>query len=315
MTELISIIVPIYNVEKFLPKCIETIVNQTYKNIEIILVDDGSTDSCTDICEAYREKDSRIFVYKKANGGLSSARNFGFKHSKGKYIIYIDSDDFVSRNYVENLYNAIFSTQSDIAISGFYLTNEAGEIIEKKKKETTKILSLNIDSALQELLLQRKFDSSAWAKIYKREFFKEYCYPEGKLFEDIPITYKLFLNSQKIAFIDTFDYYYVQRSNSILNMSFNPKKLDLIVFVDEMFDELLKQKPQLINYAGTRAFSSLMSLWRTIPKDSPYSQYVWEKALKYRAYPLKIMRSKLKLKLGALLTIFGLNISYKLMSK
>lgn len=315
MSELISIIVPIYNVDKYLERCINSIINQTYKNIEIILVDDGSTDSCFDICKQYSEIDSRIIIYKKENGGLSSARNYGFRKSNGKYIIYIDSDDFVSNKYVENLYNAIDTTNSEIAISSFYLVNEDGKLIEKKKKETFEIKTFSNDKALEELLLQKKFDSSAWGKIYLKKFFEKFHYPEGKLYEDLPITYKIFLESNRIAYINSFDYFYVQRENSILNMKFNPKKMDLIKFVDDMFSDLLDKKPHLENYIGTRSFSSLISLWRTIPKDNFYNSIVWSQAMKYKKYPLKLKKSKIKLKLGAVITLFGKDISYKIMSK
>ena len=315
MTELISLIVPIYNVDRFLPRCVESIINQTYKDLEIILVDDGSTDNCPKICAKYKQLDSRIVILKKANGGLSSARNEGFRISTVKYVIYIDSDDFVKNTYVENLYEAISSTKADIAISNFCLTDEMGNILGRTKATTLEVETFSSQEALKQLLLQKKFDNSAWGKIYKREFFETVKYPEGKLYEDLPVTYQLFLKSRKIAYINSCDYFYVQRSNSILNMKFNLAKLDLVQFVEEMFTSLSIENPHLINYAGTRAFSALMSLWRTIPLEEKFNKKVWNEAIKYRKYPLKLWESKLKLKLGAVLTFVGVQVSNKLMSK
>ena len=128
MEELISVVVPVYNVEKYIDKCINSIINQTYKNLEIILVDDGSPDNCGNICDEYAKKDNRIIVIHKENGGLSDARNTGIEVSKGKYITFIDSDDYISDNYVSFLYNLIIEYKADISIGKHYVLYENGEI-------------------------------------------------------------------------------------------------------------------------------------------------------------------------------------------
>lgn len=315
MSNLISIIVPIYNVEIFLPRCIESILKQTYQELEIILVDDGSTDSCPEICKKYVKLDSRVHFITQKNGGPSSARNTGINYSKGKYIAFIDSDDFVSPTYIEKLYQVIDVTKSDIAISGFYMTNEFGKIIEKRKNNTKCIEEYSTDDALKQLLVQRKIDTGPWAKLFKRELFEVYKYPEGKLFEDFAVMYKIFLICNKVAYVNSIDYFYVQRANSIISGEFNPQKMDLIFFVNEMFNILSIEKPKLTNYAGTRAFSALMSLWRTIPLSEKKNKEVWTEALKYRKYPLKVRGVKIKFKLGAILTFLGIRISYIFMSR
>lgn len=312
---LISIIVPVHNVENFLVRCIESILNQTYKELEIILVDDGSTDSCPNICKKYEEMDNRVVVITQENGGPSIARNNGIKCSKGEYIVFIDSDDFVTPTYIEKLFKTIFTTKSDIAITGFYMTDESGKIMDKRKNETELIEVYNTDEALVQLLMQKKIDAGHWAKMFKRDLFEVYKYPEGKLFEDFAIMYKLFLISEKVSYIDSVGYFYVQRENSILSTDFNPRKMDLIFFANEMFDTLFIEKPQLINYAGTRSFSALMSLWRTIPLSEKYNMDVWSEAIKFRKYPLKVRNSKIKYKIGAILTFFGVRISYRLMAR
>ncbi|WP_251868217.1 glycosyltransferase family 2 protein [Enterococcus malodoratus] len=309
MTDLISIIVPVYNVEKYLSRCIESIINQTYKNIEILLVDDGSTDSCLRICEKYEKVDSRISVLKKNNGGLSSARNFGFKNSNGIFIVYIDSDDYVSETYISNLYSTILEMDVDIAISNFFLVNENGEKLIEYRNSTKKVEILDSKTALKELFIQKKFDTSAWGKMYKRHFFDKYEYPEGKLFEDLPTTYKLFLDCENIGYVNSRDYYYVQRADSIVNMEFNIKKLDLLENVDSLFQEVSDIEPDLKKYAGTRAFASLMNLWKSIPKSSKYKQVVWKSIKKYRKYPLLVFESKAKLKFGSIISVFGSGFS------
>ena len=133
MEDLISVVVPIYNVEKYLKTCIETIIKQTYKNIEIILVNDGSTDNSLQICNEFKEKEKRIKVINKKNGGLSDARNIGLKKAKGKYICFIDSDDFINEKYIEELHSLIIKNNAQIAICSFENVNEFGESIYKKE--------------------------------------------------------------------------------------------------------------------------------------------------------------------------------------
>lgn len=133
MKDLVSVVIPIYNVEKYLRKCIETVIDQTYTNIEIILVNDGSTDNSLQICNQFKEKDKRIKVINKKNGGLSDARNVGIKNAQGKYICFIDSDDFISEKYIEELHNLIVENKAQIAVCGFENVNEFGKSISKKE--------------------------------------------------------------------------------------------------------------------------------------------------------------------------------------
>lgn len=305
MQQLISIIVPVYNVEDYLRRCLSSIINQTYLNIEIIVINDGSTDGSLKICEEFIKLDSRMRLYTKKNGGLSSARNFGLEKVLGEYIIFVDSDDYVTKDYVSNLYIAISNKNSDIAVSRFVEINEDQKIALKNDTHTLNIEYYNNTEGLKQLFLQKKFDNNAWGKIYKKFLFNNMQYPEGKLFEDIAITYKLFGKASKISYINVKDYYYVQRKNSIMNAKFNEKKLDLLPIVDDMFDDISNQNPELINYVGCRSFSSLINLWRNIPDDSEYRNIVWKKALNYRKYPLVNLHSKMKYKLGSALAFLS----------
>ena len=198
MEDLITVVVPIYKVEKYLEKCIDSIIKQTYENLEIILVDDGSPDKCPQICDEYAKKDSRIKVIHKKNGGLSDARNAGIDIAKGEYITFVDSDDYIEKDYVEVLYDSIKENDSDMAIGSHKVIYENGTIL---NKETGEKSVLDAKTVLERILYDENIDLSAWAKLYKTELFEEIRYPKGRVFEDAATTYKLVDKSKKISIV------------------------------------------------------------------------------------------------------------------
>lgn len=239
--KLISLIVPIYNVEKFLPGCIESIMGQTYENIEIILVDDGSPDSCPQICDEYAGKDARIRVIHQKNKGLSGARNTGIENAQGEYLIFVDSDDTVEPTMVEDLYT--YATENDCAIvaCGRNYVFEDGQVICKITDEKSKVY--NFEDAMHEMNTFTLFDMSAWAKIYKKELFESIRFPEGKLSEDYYIAYKLFDMAQSIGYVAKPLYNYLQRQSSIsrnkkINHDFAYAAKDQMEFLDSKYPEL-----------------------------------------------------------------------------
>ena len=215
MDKLISVVVPIYNVEKYLNKCVCSIVNQTYKNIEIILVDDGSKDNSGDIANEWCKKDKRIKVYHKANGGLSDARNYGIEQANGDYITFIDSDDYIDKNFLLYLYECMNKYCSDISICGRYSVYENG----MKKCKYNEVFDKKYDfiSAIREMNKFYYFDMSACTKLYKIELFKDIRFPKGKLSEDYFVMYKLFKKAKSISYTSKPLYFYLQRQNSISN--------------------------------------------------------------------------------------------------
>lgn len=218
----VSIIVPIYNVEDFLDKCMESILGQTYKNIEIILVDDGSTDSSGKIADKYAEKDSRIKVYHKKNGGLPAARNFGLRKISGKFVSFIDSDDWVDIDYISTLFNAMSYDDSDISVCGLYKAYDDENIKCSNRYEIDHEVFSNIDAVKDIMLAQPILKVMAWGKLYKKSlFFKNNIqYPKGRsLGEDAFTTYKLMYFSKKISYINKPLYYYRQRPGSIMSQS------------------------------------------------------------------------------------------------
>lgn len=241
--DLISVIVPVYNVQEYLKNCINSILNQSYKNIEIILVDDGSTDESSSICDLYVKKDNRIKVIHKENGGLSDARNMGIKSARGKYITFVDSDDYLDENYVKALYILITENNSDIACSRMKKTDSLNDKIINKNE---KINIYNSIDAIKEILYQRNIDNSAPSKLFKKDLFENILFPVGYAFEDLDTMYKLFLQANKIVSTTNNYYLYYQRQDSILHTVKDKTINDLLTIIDNM-------NKNLINYGELKA--------------------------------------------------------------
>lgn len=196
---LISVIVPIYKVEKYLDKCVQSIVEQTYKNLEIILVDDGSPDNCPKMCDEWAEKDARIKVIHKENGGLSDARNFGVKASNGEYIAFVDSDDYVASNYIEYLYGILADNSADISCCGMVRTeNRTTEYYTNDALPPVQLLTGRdaCKKLLGELYLVLV---TACGRLYRNEIVKKHPFPEGRIHEDEATTCKYYYESEKVV--------------------------------------------------------------------------------------------------------------------
>ncbi len=241
----LSIIVPIYNVEKYLSRCIESILNQTFKDFELILVNDGSTDNCKEICEKYKRMDSRIIVANKKNGGLSSARNLGIDISKGDYIGFVDSDDFIDVHMYEILLNTINAYDSDIVICDYYKVNEYDIKKYEKMKSNNKDIKVeninNID-AIERIITRDIKIVVAWNKIYKRSLFDNLRYKEGVICEDEFLAHRIFYKCNKVSIINQKLYYYIQRKGSIINSPFSSKDFDKIYAIKDRVDFLNEKK-------------------------------------------------------------------------
>ena len=237
MKDKISIIVPIYKVEKYIDKCIESIVCQTYSNLEIILVDDGSPDGCPQICDEYAKKDDRIKVIHKKNGGLSEARNYGIEIATGNYITFVDSDDYVSNDYIEYLYNLSINNMADISIVLPQIFFESDDNVRINKKDEC-IKKYDSRNALITMLYQREFDTSAWGKLYKKELFDDVRFPVGKLYEDISTVYKTILKSNIVVYSNQRKYFYLKRKDSIMGQTFKERDMDYIYQAENMYDNV-----------------------------------------------------------------------------
>lgn len=302
MKNKISVIVPIYNVEKYLDKCINSIINQTYDNLEIILVNDGSSDNSLEICKKYQKKDNRIILITKENGGLSDARNVGMEKATGKWYVFIDSDDYIELDYIEFLYKLVIKHDSDIGIVLPFYFREFDTIQTIDKKISIKYLSNY--SAVETMLYQKEFDTSAWGKIYKSELFNNIKFPVGKLYEDISTIYKVFLRANEVVYSNAEKYFYLQRSNSIMGRPFRKKDMDYIYQTEEMLRNIKKlDNKKLTKAAQCRFVNANFSVLLKIKKNSNYSSerlIALKNIKKYRKSVLFNKKSRLKTK-GALL--------------
>lgn len=245
MDELISVIVPIFNVEEYLEQCIESIVNQSYKNLEIILVDDESPDNCPVLCDQWAKKDPRIRVIHKENGGLSDARNAGMTIAKGELIGFVDGDDWISQDMYKLLHDKIILDGCDIAAGGVIKVYEDGRNEEKLTSEFSGILSK--EEAMCALISETDIKQPVWYKLYKKSILKDILFATGKCHEDVFWSYQVFGNANRIGVISTPCYYYRQRKRSIMSQRYSLKRLDILEAKVLRQEYLEKEMPALVS--------------------------------------------------------------------
>lgn len=243
MTDLISVIMPIYKVEPYLRRAVDSVLNQTYKNIQVILVNDGSPDDCSLICDEYARKDSRVMVIHKENGGLSDARNAGLLEVKGEYVAFVDSDDYLTADFLEILYQACITTNSDISICQY--KEVSGEELESSYQYFSDIPEKNITAYNRKELLCNLYDYYhkdstyfvvAWNKLYKKSLWDGITYPLGRIHEDEATTYKIFDRAEKGIYISVPLYGYFQAPGSITRTQFSLKRLDWMTAMKERIE-------------------------------------------------------------------------------
>lgn len=231
LNSLVSIIVPIYNVEKYLSRCVDSIIKQSYENIEIILIDDGSKDKSGEIADTYADISHKVNVFHKENGGLSDARNYGLSNAKGKYVCFIDSDDYVHCDFVKQLVNICEKYNCEIAQCSFQYTtisNQIREDADSSIKVFTNIQMLN--QLYNETYLNTVV---AWNKMYRKDLFTEIKYPTGRIHEDEATTYKLIYAATQIGITAEKLYFYYQNSESIMHKKYSLKRLDILYAIEE----------------------------------------------------------------------------------
>ena len=281
--DLISVVIPVYNVEKYVVQCIKSVLNQIYTKLDIIVVDDGSTDNSGQICDRYAKEDTRIRVIHKENGGLSDARNRGIEEAIGRYIIFIDSDDYVSPNYVDNLYNLVKKNGCDIGVTCAIKYNYKTKYLcktESMKSQETKVF--NSEQAIKNMLYRQDIPIYAWAKIYNRELFDYIQFPNGELFEDLGTEYLLFHEASKIAFNPVRDYFYLQRTNSIITSKYNSNKMIQVYNCEKIIEFVREKYPKIEKAAISKCFVTTLNHYSTIPKG--------RKFINDRKYALNIIK-------------------------
>ncbi len=258
---MVSIIVPVYNVEKYIKECVDSLISQTYKDIEIILVDDGSTDSSPLICDDYAKTDSRIKVVHKKNGGLSSARNAGIEVAKGECFLFIDSDDYFLDDAVEQLVAIKDKIGSDIAVLNFTSDKDKLEVgINPKIKEFSN------SEVVKMILREKTIHTSACAKLFNRDLFDGVRFPEGVIYEDYATVYKLLHRAKKVAYANTNKYFYRTNFESITKSGFKKSQMDYYKVSDEVLSFVKENYPKYKKYVINRKTRMSISFYKDISK-------------------------------------------------
>ena len=280
--ELISIIVPVYKVEKYLEKCVNSILKQTYTNLEIILVDDGSPDKCGQLCDELAKTDDRIKVFHKENGGLSDARNYGVERANGEYIGFVDSDDYTHECMYEELYKAIKKSGTSIAECG--VTRVYKNTLRPHYEGEDYFLVLDREGYLKEYLENKRLYGSAWCKLIHRDLAKKIKFPTGKIYEDAFYTLELLKTVDKYTLISGNYYYYYIRENSITTRSFSSKDMDYIEIMNEIEDYTLANFPIFKEQLLVRLTFAYISIFNQLLEVDNYK----------RKSEYKILKNKLK---------------------
>ncbi len=296
--KLISIIIPVYKTESHLRKCVDSVLTQTYHNLEIILVDDGSPDNCGVICDAYQIKDKRVKVIHKTNGGQSTARNMGLDIAKGEYIGFIDSDDWVEADMYSNLINDIETTDADIACCGIKRSNETTPNIDPFKT------IWNAEEALVHSLKRTYFGVGPCNKLYKRQIFDELRFPEGMVFEDLQIIAPIFSRCKKVSYNSVIGYHYFMNENGTIATATKVPNYDIFVaiqntlgfikkhFADIYPDVLLPTLDRAFYYVNRCNNKEFTNALRVLTR-----QYFWD-ILGCRAFSYKLKIARLLFALG-----------------
>ncbi|WP_047983979.1 glycosyltransferase family 2 protein [Ornithinibacillus californiensis] len=257
----VSIVVPIYKVEKYIHRCMESILNQTYTNLEIILVDDGSPDNCGAIADEYGKKDYRVRVFHKENGGLSDARNYGMQYVTGEYTMFVDSDDWLQPNMIEEMMKYSLKYQADIVQSAFYYAYEDRLYFDSRYyDEVAEPIVMDRDKVMYELVVNERVKNFAWGKLYRTELIRDIPFKKGVLFEDVFWAHQVMHLVNKFVLIPQPFYFYLQREDSIV-ATYSPRNLDFIKglrerhrFIEMHYQDLVEEsyktilKMSLIHY-------------------------------------------------------------------
>ena len=269
--KLISIIVPVYNVEKYLKKCVYSILNQSYKNLEVILVNDGSTDNSGKICDELSREDSRIKVYHKDNGGLSDARNYGVAKANGEYVGFVDSDDYIDQYMYENLYKAIREYNTQIAECGITRVYKNNKLRPHYDGEEYSLV-VDREGYLKEYLENRKVYGAAVCKLLSIDLAKVLKFPDGKVYEDVFYTLELLKKVDKYTLISGNYYYYYIRGNSITTKTFSSRDMDYIEIIDKIGEYTLNNYTKLKEKLFIRQGFAYLSIFNQIIQLNDYRQ-------------------------------------------
>ncbi len=304
---LISVIVPFYKTEPYLKRCVDSLLHQTYTNLQIILVDDGSPDNCGRLCDEYAQQDGRVEVIHRENGGLSAARNSGIDAAKGEYLAFVDSDDYVAEDYIGFMYDLICKHDADIASCGAMVVELSGKQTPQCADTEERVLTPR--EALERMCYNDGFFVTAWDKLYKAALFSTIRYPEGKVFEDTGTTYKVVDQATRIVACGEIKYFYALSQSSITTSAFNMKKLDYVEMADEMATYIVQRYPELEPAARRKqmhaCFSTLTQLANADVRHPEIEKYLMNRIKPLRKGSLRDRRTPTRDKAAILAMLFG----------
>ena len=249
MDDLISIIVPVYKVEKYLRRCVDSILAQMYRNIEVLLIDDGSPDGSGVICDEYAEKDARVRVFHKENGGVSSARNLGLREARGEYIGFVDADDYIDRKMYETLLHNLIMEHADISVCSYYQEDSSGKFHKHWLKD--EYLTITGDTQIECLISNKYYTCSCWDRLFNRNLLSGFQFDETvKVYEDLLFLYEVTKKSERTVFTSIPLYYYCNNdASSVARSPFDDRKMDIVKVSHFILEDIKRNKPVLTRIA------------------------------------------------------------------
>ncbi len=314
---MVSVIIPIYNVQDYLARCIDSVLAQTYTDLEIILVDDGSHDASGDICDEYDLKYRFVRVIHKTNGGLSDARNAGLDVAQGKYVTFIDGDDYVHPRFVEELMHTIEQTGAQIAACTWQELND-GDTPREVKFHKAKCKTYTQHEAINTVFYQGELNNSACSRIFERQLFHDLRFPEGALYEDLAIIYTLLRKVEKVALLKAPMYYYMHRKGSIIT-TMSLRRAQVLDHLEAIEDQVADDAPQYLRAVFSRHLSACFNMLRLMPAKDPKWQPVKQRCWTYikdtRILCITDKNVRLKNKIAILLSFLGLGFLMTIINK
>lgn len=272
MNPKVSIIVPVYKVEKYLHKCVDSILSQTLKDFELILINDGSPDRCGEICDEYAKFDSRVKVIKKENGGLSSARNAGLDVALGNYVGFVDSDDWIEADMYELLYNLCVQNDCEIASCSSTIHYNHKTVINGGHPLTIHTTK----EAMKAMLEGNLYDEVVWTKLFKKSLLDEIRFTVGIIYEDTDFTYKVIHKSKRVGCIGVPKYHYIKRENSTMDLALKNIKIDGVFIYEDMYKFIDKNYKELSDLVALKLANTAMTVMNLMSLNSDFSKYKHE---------------------------------------
>ena len=290
----ISIIVPVYKVEKYLEKCLDSIIKQTYKNLEIILVDDGSPDSCGKICDEYAAKDNRVVVIHKENAGVARARNSALDIATGDYISFIDSDDWMAEDAYEYFVNNLERYKADCVVGRCQMVYDKNDVLEYGEKESVEIKCMTSSGAMKEVL---NGGSAIWNRLFKKKIFDNLRFPVDRINDDEVTVLHAYAGCNRVVFLNQYTYYYRIRANSITTSTFSMRKVDVFYNAKDNMEYISKERQKLYIYAEAKFVKAglycIFNLFKMKPQNDDIKKQKKE-AIKYIKNELKNKASSIR---------------------